>query len=124
MQYAINESFPNWLEGMSDLDSLYLSGNKISGPLPKNIGAAMPTLVYLSLGSNLINGSIPKSLCIPDYLHTLDLSKNMLSGEIPDCWKSRMLIFINLSENKLSGTIPNSIGHPRNDLRSLKCTQK
>ncbi|XP_020989107.1 receptor-like protein EIX1 [Arachis duranensis] len=90
---------------------LNLSHNQISGSLPEHIGHIMPKLRSLILGNNLINGSIPKSLCQLD-LRVLDLSKNRISGEIPNCWKENgEWEEINLSSNKLTGAFPTSFGN-------------
>ncbi|MED6205754.1 hypothetical protein PIB30_020723 [Stylosanthes scabra] len=90
---------------------LDLSANQISGSLPEHIGYAMPTLEYLHLGNNFINGSIPSSLCHP-ALSILDLSKNRLSGKIPNCWKDNQIWeSIDLSSNNLSGAIPSTLGN-------------
>ncbi|KAK7343687.1 hypothetical protein VNO77_12625 [Canavalia gladiata] len=90
---------------------LNLANNQISGSLPKNIGLIMPYLGNLILGNNLINGSIPISLC-QTQLDNLDLSKNNLSGDIPNCWKDNQgWEEINLSSNKLSGVFPSSFGN-------------
>ncbi|XP_057737158.1 receptor-like protein EIX2 [Arachis stenosperma] len=90
---------------------LNLSHNHISGSLPDHIGHIMPNLRSLILGNNLINGSIPKSLCQLD-LRVLDLSKNRISGEIPNCWKENgEWEEINLSSNKLTGAFPTSFGN-------------
>ncbi|XP_019439069.1 PREDICTED: receptor-like protein 12 [Lupinus angustifolius] len=97
-----------WSSIMPHLRFLNLSYNHINGSLPKNIGNIMPNLRELFLGSNLINGSIPNSLC-QTPLYTLDLSKNKLSGEIPNCWMDTgYWEEINLSSNKLSGVFPSS----------------
>ncbi|GLT69812.1 hypothetical protein SLA2020_419340 [Shorea laevis] len=85
-----------------------LSNASISGPLPENIGHMMPTLQGLYLANNLINGSVPKSLCNLQTLEALDFSNNMLSGNIPkSLCNSKYLIFLDLSKNMLSGSIPN-----------------
>ncbi|KAI9084167.1 hypothetical protein K1719_033838 [Acacia pycnantha] len=94
------------------LKILNLFGNKISGSLPTNIDVIMPGLQYLLLGNNSIFGSIPSSLCKIFTLVRLDLSKNRLSGDIPDCWQdNKGWDVINLSSNKLSGGVPSTFGN-------------
>ncbi|KAK7393238.1 hypothetical protein VNO78_21788 [Psophocarpus tetragonolobus] len=90
---------------------LNLTKNRIMGSLPQDTGDRLPNVTLLLLGNNLINGSIPISLCKLN-LYNLDLSGNMLSGEIPDCWRpTQKLHEINLSSNNLSGVIPRSFGN-------------
>ncbi|KAL5543269.1 hypothetical protein UlMin_010979 [Ulmus minor] len=102
-------SFPMWLLSMP-LSSLDLSMNQLSGPLPSSIGDDMPALEFLYISGNLINGSIPNSLCRLNNLLILDLSRNMLHGQIPHCWADSLRIrYIDLSSNQLSGTIPGSL---------------
>ncbi|WJX43747.1 hypothetical protein P8452_30807 [Trifolium repens] len=109
----------NNLEGMFSeikfpklLAYVNLTNNNITGSLPKDIDHRLPNLSHLLLGNNLINESIPNSLCKINSLYNLDLSRNKLVGNIPDCWNStQRLNEINLSFNKLSGVIPNSFGH-------------
>ncbi|KAL5549308.1 hypothetical protein UlMin_004539 [Ulmus minor] len=108
---SISGIFPLWLQSMP-LSVLDLSLNRISGPLPSNFGDDMAKLF---LSDNRINGSIPNSLCRLNYLQALDLSRNKLHGQIPDCWADSLnagqIEYIDLSSNKLSGTIPASIGN-------------
>ncbi|GLT99850.1 hypothetical protein SLE2022_172630 [Rubroshorea leprosula] len=88
-----------------------LSNASISGPLPENIDHMMPMLRELYLKNNLMNGSIPKSLCNSKFLEALDLSNNMFSGSIPNCWrKNQSFNFIDLSSNNLSGLFPSTMG--------------
>ncbi|XP_027337087.1 receptor-like protein EIX2 [Abrus precatorius] len=45
------------------------------------------------------------------HLAVLDMSHNLLSGELPNCWmKWQSLIHVNLGSNDLYGKIPDSIG--------------
>ncbi|KAE9604912.1 hypothetical protein Lal_00036930 [Lupinus albus] len=102
----------NKLDGMipvmPQLSFMNLSYNHINDSLPKNIGDKMPYLKFLLLGSNLINGSIPNSLCQTEFIK-LDLSRNKISGVIPNCWRnSPFWEEINLSSNNLSGVFPTS----------------
>lgn len=45
-------------------------------------------------------------------MRALDLSKNRLSGDIPNCWSDfKILAVPDLSKNNLSGVIPSSLGN-------------
>lgn len=88
-----------------------LSNNFFSGPIHPRVGKMLPRLQLLSLSSNLINGSIPLSLCKINTLIALDLSKNQLSGQLPHCmWESSEFAALDFSNNNLSGAIPSSMG--------------
>ncbi|XP_054793676.1 receptor-like protein EIX2 [Prosopis cineraria] len=77
--------------------------------MPKNIGDQNMELRVLNLRHNLIEGSMPSSLCNLEKLFTLGLSCNRLSGEISNCWSNASQIWvIDLSSNKLLGTIPST----------------
>lgn len=54
--------------------------------------------------SNRISGSIPGSLCKLNLLSDLDLSNNLMEGEIPRCFDTKE--FLPLSNNSLSGKFP------------------
>ncbi|GLT58831.1 hypothetical protein SLA2020_316930 [Shorea laevis] len=71
----------------------------------------LPMLQGLYLANNLMNGSIPKSLCNSKSLMYLDLSNNMFSGSIPNCWGNDQLFnSIDLSSNNLLGLFPSTMG--------------
>lgn len=83
-----------------------LSGNQLTGEIPKEIGA-LSCLVYLNLSGNHISGIIPDEIGNLRSLEALDLSQNGLSGPIP--WSLANLGYLevlNLSYNYLSGRIP------------------
>ncbi|KAK9126710.1 hypothetical protein Scep_015556 [Stephania cephalantha] len=72
----------------TEIDVLNLRGNLFSGTIPLNINETMPNLLFLTLSNNLIEGSIPSSICNLKRLRTVSLSSNYLSGELPqECWK-------------------------------------
>ncbi|XP_073112225.1 receptor-like protein EIX2 [Elaeis guineensis] len=98
---------PNFNSPMLSL--LDLSNNSFSGVIHPDIGKSMPNLIYLSLSTNNLSGEIPLSLCQLD-LFLLDLSKNLLFGELPYCWNHSLSIMVmDFSSNNLSGSIPPSI---------------
>lgn len=104
----------NCLEGTipfrHNVPYLNLANNLLSGPIPTNVGQVMPTLKFLNLSGNFLNGSIPTSIGDTKSLQRLDLSNNMLTGEIHDQWNHfQELLVLDLSVNNLSGSIPSSI---------------
>ncbi|KAK3421480.1 hypothetical protein EUGRSUZ_G02123, partial [Eucalyptus grandis] len=107
----LSGSIPNSLWAMENLLDLDLSNNQLSGRLPslspisRMDGNKMPQLAYLMLSNNSLSGSIPNSLCAMERLLYLDLSKNQLSGRLPLCLKN----IINLENNSLTGGIPTQL---------------
>ncbi|MCO5548308.1 hypothetical protein L7F22_001765 [Adiantum nelumboides] len=87
--------------------SIDLSGNALSGPIPRHFGE-FTGLVYLNLSRNNLSGSIPAELSKLQALESLDFSFNKLTGSIPaELGSLSMLATFNVSFNEgLSGEIP------------------
>ncbi|XP_024172541.1 receptor-like protein EIX2 isoform X2 [Rosa chinensis] len=126
----VGPAFPKWILTQTNLTQLYVSNAGLSGKLP-NLSST--SLRYVNLSSNLFSGALPSfspmlqhlylsnnrfsgplsSFCATQASHLsyLDISKNLLSGELPNCWMQfQNLISLNLGKNKLSGKIPSSLG--------------
>lgn len=93
------------------LSIIDLSVNNFSGPLPR----FPPSVESLVLAKNSFSGNL-SSLCelihVNNSLDYLDLSSNLFSGSLPDCWTyGEKLVVLDLANNSLSGNIPDSIGH-------------
>ncbi|BBN02611.1 hypothetical protein MPTK1_2g16620 [Marchantia polymorpha subsp. ruderalis] len=84
---------------------LDVSGNEITGELPKELGT-LHGLKYLFMAKNNFDGSIPTELGEIIDLSELDLSENQLSGPIPESLSRLRLGYLNLSLNQLCGPIP------------------
>ncbi|XP_015867558.3 receptor-like protein EIX2 [Ziziphus jujuba] len=94
----------------SNISSLLLNNNMLSGSIPSDIGKAMPMLTHLDFSWNSLNGGIPLSIGNLTQLEFFIISDNHLSGQVPDVWKDVMgLRALDVSNNMLSGTIPKSI---------------
>lgn len=127
------DAIPDWFYNLTPkLRYLNLSFNSIKGALP-NFPFSFDNYPTVDFRSNQFHGPIPLSLanstvlnlsnntvtvfesflCAPINRSTtfLDLSFNVLSGSLPNCWGLwKNLTYLNLGSNKLSGNIPSSLG--------------
>lgn len=95
----------NWLD---------LQGNKLAGPVPKEI-LQIPTLsVFLDLQHNMLSGTLPSEVGSLVNLQQLDMSNNRISGQIPESLgECLVLVYLNLSMNLFEGSIPHSLSNLR-----------
>ncbi|KMT12960.1 hypothetical protein BVRB_4g090420 [Beta vulgaris subsp. vulgaris] len=104
---------PASITNFSNLARLSLNGNNFTGSIPPEISKCQAHL-ELDLSSNQFSGEIPneitgnKSICNLENIHTLRLSNNILTGDIPRCLGNTGtgLRTLFLQSNKLNGTIP------------------
>ncbi|KAL6320624.1 hypothetical protein AAG906_008624 [Vitis piasezkii] len=90
---------------------IHLDSNNFTGPLPP----ISSHVAHLDLSNNLFRGSLSPMLCRRtkevNSLVSLDVSGNLLSGELPNCWMYwRELTMLKLGNNNLTGHIPSSMG--------------
>ncbi|XP_018492244.1 probable leucine-rich repeat receptor-like serine/threonine-protein kinase At3g14840 [Raphanus sativus] len=98
---------PEW--GALPLETLSLLGNRITGPIPKEIGN-ITNLTTLLLEFNQISGKLPPELGNLPKIQRLLLSSNNLSGDIPSTFsKLTTLTDFRISDNRFTGTIPDLI---------------
>ncbi|KAL2227042.1 UNVERIFIED_CONTAM: Receptor-like protein EIX1 [Sesamum indicum] len=116
---GISDTTPSWFGSISPtLMYINATNNQIYGSFPNfSFSSGGPLLPYLGsyrrvldLSRNKISGSVNFLCNITDW-QLLDLSDNLFSGQIPDCFaKFEWLVYINLANNHLSGEIPYSFG--------------
>ncbi|XP_073144116.1 uncharacterized protein [Henckelia pumila] len=100
------------LTNCTNLESLDVSVNLLSGSLPDSIANLSSQLSQLYIGGNQIQGTIPAGIENLIGLTVLDFRDNGLEGRIP--WgigKLRKLQEINMGTNKLTNEIPSSLGN-------------
>lgn len=116
----IRGPFPRFLLRLPDLKNIYIRRNRLSGPLPTNIGTLSPHLETLVLGANRFTGAIPSSISNLTRLKELYLNDNLLTGRIPPgIGNLKLMSIITLDGNRLSGPIPNNIFKSMTKLRIL-----
>ncbi|KAJ8542748.1 hypothetical protein K7X08_005271 [Anisodus acutangulus] len=93
-----------FLRNMKSLSKLVLRNNNISGSIPPNIGEYQ-SLSLLDLSFNNLAGRIPDAVFNLCSLTHLFLGDNKLTGVLPT-QKSQFLQTIDLSYNGLSGSFP------------------
>lgn len=94
---------------------IYMASNDFKGGLPHISGKVR----YLDLADNSFSGTLSPLLCHStvnamytiNELQYLNISYNLLTGEIPDCWMNwRIVSAIFLASNRLTGELPPSLG--------------
>ncbi|MCD9644839.1 hypothetical protein HAX54_033351 [Datura stramonium] len=74
-------TIPPSLSQLPLLEFLRLDRNKLTGPIPESLSKLAPKLTYLYLGHNQLTGIVPTSFAGWSF-DTIDLSRNMLEGDI------------------------------------------
>merc|ERR1712071_536977 len=73
---------PEEFYGATSLQNLFLSSNKLSGTISKNIGQ-LTKLLVLWLDDNSLSGKIPNEISALGDLEDLYLNDNALTGMVP-----------------------------------------
>ncbi|XP_076926637.1 receptor-like protein EIX2 [Bidens hawaiensis] len=105
---SIRDTLPEWFENiLSHILHLDMSNNQISGKMPRIHFDSSNQMEdgILKLNSNKFEGSIAT---FPSNVKFLDLSDNLLSGNVPhtDGTTNPRLEVVNLSKNRFAGSIP------------------
>lgn len=106
----ISGRIPNSLGNLRQLSQIDLSSNDLVGVIPSAF-SNLQRLLSMDLSNNRLNGSIAKDILgLPSLSTLLNLSKNSLTGPLPEEVGELEGVFtIDLSHNHISGSIPESI---------------
>ncbi|KAK6148199.1 hypothetical protein DH2020_019111 [Rehmannia glutinosa] len=99
-------TIPQEIIGISSLLSFNASFNSLYGPVHENVGN-LSGLVEIDLSYNKFSGVIPDSLGSCLALNIIFLQGNSFHGRLPNLARLTNLNYLDLSRNNLSGNIPN-----------------
>ncbi|KAL3500677.1 hypothetical protein ACH5RR_039770 [Cinchona calisaya] len=99
------------------LKYFYAGGSSIKGPVPSEIGN-LSSLIIISLDDNQLTGVIPRTIRDVENLQVLYLMRNKLRGSLDTFCSMHSLYELYLSRNQISGLIPNCFGN-MTSLRTL-----
>ncbi|XP_047161814.1 receptor-like protein EIX1 [Vigna umbellata] len=93
----------------ADRNTVILNSNQLEGGVP----TFLSQVGSLDLSQNMIS-DLDAFVCgkgATANINVLDLSKNQITGQLPDCWERlSSLEFLDLTNNNLFGKIPKSMG--------------
>jgi Leucine-rich repeat (LRR) protein len=101
-------TLPSSIGTLNALELLQGSGNSLSGTFPWSSFTENTRLTTLSMANNKLSGSLPLPLQLSKFdatLEVVELSGNHLSGKLPN-WSFKSLKELRLSRNGLTGTLP------------------
>ncbi|KAL3721647.1 hypothetical protein ACJRO7_034050 [Eucalyptus globulus] len=104
----VGPEFPNWLQTQKEISTLDMSNASISDEVPRWLLDVLSNVEQLDLSSNMLRGNISQIIGkkMP-LLIEVSLSRNNLSGGIPNslCMLDALSI-LDLSKNQLFGRLP------------------
>ena len=95
---------PTWLNGMTNMEELWLWGNSLTGSVPNLSG--MTSLVKLKLANNNLTGGIPQASTLPPNMTWLIIDRNPFRGTIPNLSSLSRLRLLWLHSSRLTGSVP------------------
>ena len=110
----LSGKIPPELGNLANLTGLYLSDNQLRGMIPSEL-SNLANLSLLHLSANQLSGRIPSELGKHTNLRQMSLDSNRLRGEIPsELGNLTKLEGLSLTDNRLNGTIPAELGNLTN----------
>ncbi|KAG0606647.1 hypothetical protein M758_9G158100 [Ceratodon purpureus] len=107
--FGLSGSWPAGLSQCNFLQTLDISYNAFTGPIPTSICDDIPNLVTLDAQHNKLGGFIPAGFGSCKYLNDVYLNDNQLEGEIPgEIALAPRLSHFTVANNDLSGIIPST----------------
>ncbi|KAJ6388081.1 hypothetical protein OIU77_026614 [Salix suchowensis] len=102
--------FPEFLSILPNLTVLSLSGNYLTGTLPPSFFSNCTSLANIDLSQNLLTGQIPEEIGNCPGIWNLNLYNNQFTGELPASLANISELYnIDVEYNNLTGELPGNI---------------
>ncbi|KAG5555610.1 hypothetical protein RHGRI_006306 [Rhododendron griersonianum] len=99
---------PESISNATQLEQVQIDNNSFSGKIPQGFGM-VKSLYRFSASLNGFYGGIPPNFCDSPVMSIINLSHNLLSGEIPEVRDCKKIVSLALADNNLVGEIPPSL---------------
>ena len=107
---GLTGQIPTWLNGMTNMEELWLWGNSLTGTVPNLSG--MTSLDKLKLANNNLMGGVPQASTLPPNMTWLIIDRNPFGGTIPNLSSLSSLRLLWLHSNELTGSVPDGDNYP------------
>ncbi|MED6135013.1 hypothetical protein PIB30_042336 [Stylosanthes scabra] len=107
-QNILSGAIPSSIGRCSGLQLLDLSSNRFSGSIPEELFEIEALDIALNLSHNAFSGIVPPQISALNKLSILDISHNLLEGDLLAFSGLQNLVSLNISYNKFSGYLPDS----------------
>ncbi|XP_039173468.1 receptor-like protein EIX2 [Eucalyptus grandis] len=104
----VGPEFPKWLQTQRNITSLMMSNVSISDDIPDWLYNISTNITHLDISSNMLNGQVPQDIGdkMPRLIVLRLWGNNLTGGISSSLCKLNDLTEINLSKNQLSGRLP------------------
>lgn len=119
---SLSGSLPSSIGNLARLKNLILSGNQLSGTLPISV-VGLRALQFFNADKNQLTGTLPAELVGLPLLQTLSLEENRLSALPANLFSSNSLTSINLSKNLITGELPKTVNRTSTNLISVDLSE-
>lgn len=101
-------NIPDSISMAAQLEQVQIDNNNFVSTIPHGLGL-VKSLYRFSASQNSFYGSLPPNFCDSPVMSIINLSRNSISGQIPELKKCRKLVSLSLADNSLTGEIPPSL---------------
>lgn len=115
------DGIPPYLSNLKELKTLDISETLFLGELDGSIFAPLQELVYLEMGQNFYNSTLPSEIYTLPKLQAFYIDSSGLMGDVDFLPKMHQAVELWLDDNDLEGPIPSRVGKLTN-LRSISAT--